>query len=209
MEVYVLPVGGLEENCYIVQSSAKNAVLIDPGDDYEQIVRSLEGYSLTPKMIILTHGHFDHIGAVAKLRERYGIKVYIHENDAELLADIQKNRARYFKLDKSQYVIEADEYVKDGDELSLDELTFKIIHTPGHTQGSICIICGGVMFTGDTLFPGECGRCDMYGGDFTMMLESLQKLKNLEGNYTVLPGHGPSTTLQAERENNQYMNMKA
>lgn len=209
MEVYVLPVGGLQENCYIVESSAKNAVLIDPGDEYEKIVRSVEGYSLTPKMIILTHGHFDHIGAVARLRERYGVKVYIHENDAELLEDVQKNRARYHKLDKSQYVLEADEYVQDGDELTLDELTFKVIHTPGHTQGSICVICGSVMFTGDTLFPGECGRCDMYGGDYNMMLASLQKLKNLEGNYTVLPGHGPSTTLQEERERNEYMNMKA
>ena len=205
MELYVLPVGGLEENCYILTSEKKNAALIDPGDDYEEIVRSLEEYAITPTMIILTHGHFDHIGAVNRLREKYGLVVYGHKDDLELMVDIQKNRARYFKIDKSHYNVEPDKFVEDGDTITLDELTLKIIHTPGHTQGSICVTCGNIMFSGDTLFPSECGRCDMYGGDYDKMLASLQKLRNLEGDYNVLPGHGPATTLQTEREHNQYM----
>lgn len=209
MELYVQPVGGLQTNCYIVASHAKRAAIIDPGDDFAAIVKSLEGYGLTPAMIMLTHGHFDHIGAVNRLREKYQIPAYATREELPLLTDIQRNRARYHRVDKTQYHVEPDRYYSDGDTITMDELTFQIIATPGHTPGGVCIACENLLFTGDTLFPNDCGRCDLPGGDFEVMKRSLQKLKALERDYMVLPGHGPHTTLNQEKAHNPYMTGKA
>lgn len=205
MELYIQPVGALQTNCYFLASEAKNAAVFDPGDDFEEIVSALEDLELTPVMIILTHGHFDHVGAVNRLRAEYDIPVYAHKEEVELLTDLKLNRAIYHKLEGDNYLVQPDHLLEEGDTISLDELTMKVLHTPGHTKGGMCVICGNLLFTGDTLFKGECGRCDLAGGDYPTMLASLKKLAALEGDYNVLPGHGPNSTLQWERENNQYM----
>ncbi len=208
MELYVQPVGGLQTNCYIVASKENRAAIIDPGDDFAALVKSLETYGLAPAMILLTHGHFDHIGAVNQLREKYRIPVYASREELPLLTDIQRNRARYHRVDKAQYNVQPDHFYADGDSIALDELTFEVIATPGHTPGGVCLACENLLFTGDTLFPNDVGRCDMFGGDFPAMKRSMEKLKALKKDYMVLPGHGPHTTLDQEKAQNPYMTGK-
>ncbi|MDF2566807.1 MAG: Zn-dependent hydrolase, including glyoxylase, partial [Oscillospiraceae bacterium] len=160
--------------------------------------------NLTLKVIILTHGHFDHIGAAKELKEQSGAKVMIHEQDAEMLEDNRKNLAVHF--DVYDYVpFKADALLKDGDTIELDELRMEVIHTPGHSKGSITLRFGNVLLAGDTLFKGSAGRTDHYGGDYQSLKKSLARLANLAGDYVVYSGHGPETTLATERRTNPYM----
>ncbi len=205
MNLYVLPVGGLETNCYLLASDEGHAAIIDPGADAPDIIRSLAAYQLTPSFIILTHGHFDHIGAVNALRQQYHIPVYASEKELYLLGDTTRNRARYVKVPQNDHIVTPDLFVKEGDSLPLDELTLHILETPGHSKGGICIRCGDLLFTGDTLFLHDIGYTHFEGGSYADMEQSLRKLRDLPGDYTVLPGHGPHTTLAEERKNNEYI----
>ena len=196
MLVKTLPVGQLETNCYIVSNEdTLECVVVDPGDEANTILNYIEGNKLKCVAILLTHGHFDHVGAVDAVAEETGATVYMHE------LDDAKNSSKYMMR---YYLPESGKYLKDGDELQLAGMTFHIMATPGHTLGGVTIRCEDALFTGDTLFKGSCGRTDLPGGDMNVQLESLRRICALPGDYEVYPGHMDSSTLERERLFNYY-----
>lgn len=206
MRVFKLkPLSVCDTNSYIVVSESNNAVLIDAPADAEYIMEQLDFYGVTLKKIFLTHGHFDHIGAVADLVEKTGCEVYISIFDKSKLNDDNGSVANLFMVrghkNYSGDVILFDE----GDILTLDELEFRVISTPGHTSGSVCFLCEDCLFTGDTLFAKSCGRTDMPDGDSLSMRKSMAKLAALSGDYKVYPGHMYTSTLDAEKRLNPYL----
>lgn len=206
MEFDTLQLGSLSVNCYIIRTGNGNCIAIDIGGDSEKLLQYLKEHNLNLKKIILTHGHCDHIAGVADVQSATGAEVYIHESDADMMTDIQKNLG-YWILMENETFKPVTKYttVKEGDIISQDNYDFKIINTPGHTPGSICVLCGRSIFTGDTLFYLSRGRTDFPGGSDKQMLESLRRLKNLDGNYFIYPGHNMMSQLQFERENNPCM----
>lgn len=199
MKIEAQQVGQLMTNCYIVwDENTKNAAVIDPGDDGAFLAQNLKKKGLNLQYILLTHGHFDHIGGVDELLETCGSqpKVYISEKDMALPSAFGEN----VHLDPSVVT-----FWLHGDTITMDSITFKVMSTPGHTPGSVCLICGDVIFSGDTLFQGSCGRTDFPGGSWKEMAASLKKLYNLPGDYTVFSGHTNSTTLDWERKTNMFM----
>ena len=191
MQVHTLALGAYQTNCYIVQNGER-CFLIDPGYEAARILAFLEEKGLTAEAILLTHGHFDHVGGVKQLAAETGCDVYI-------CAEELKQPLRY--SDGLHYT----HTVEDGDTLELAGLTLQVLHTPGHTPGCVCYLCGDTLFSGDTLFAGTCGRTDLPGGDYKTIMDSLQRLAALEGNLQVLPGHGPASNLDLERRLNPYM----
>lgn len=206
MNLTTIPVGTLGTNCYVLSSSAKNCVVFDPGAQPEKIISGIEASGLEVKYVLLTHGHHDHIGGVRKLIEKFPeAELFIGKNDLEMLTDGKKSYAsiRYEKSD--EFFIEKARTVSDKDEIDLDELKIRVLETPGHTKGGVCYVCENMIFSGDTLFFKNVGRCDLYGGDYGVMKKSLLKLTGLNGDYRVYPGHGEATTLDFERQHNIYI----
>lgn len=201
--IKLAPLSQFATNSYIVSSDKKNAVLIDAPDNADYIVSQLVDNELTLKKILLTHGHIDHIGAVSDLVKQTGCEVYIHNDDLKNLSDCELSLSNYLMIPLKKFNSALS--LKDGDTVVLDELEFKVLSTPGHTSGSVCYICGDVMFSGDTLFYRSIGRTDMTDGDCSEMVKSLEKLKDIEFNYTVYSGHGIPTSLYDEKANNPYM----
>lgn len=199
MLIKTLTVGHLDENCYIVTNEATlECVCIDPGDESNTIMDYLEDNRLVCKAIMLTHGHFDHVGAVLSVMEETGATVYMS----------MKDDMRVTKAPQLTFALpEGGKYFEDGQIIEAAGLKFFILATPGHTPGSVTIICEDAMFTGDTLFRGSCGRTDLPGGDPREELFSLRKLCMLEGDFEVYPGHLESTTLERERAYNHYCRM--
>lgn len=191
-------------NSYIVAGEQGNAVLIDAPDDADYILSELQARKLTLKKILLTHGHFDHIGAVSELADLTGCEVYVHEADISKLTDVNGSLVTHFGLNEFNEYKNAKGF-KDGDIINMDELEFKVIHTPGHTSGSVCFAIGDDMFTGDTLFARSIGRTDMPDGNISLMMNSLKKLASFNKNYNVYPGHMSATTLEYEKKYNPYM----
>lgn len=191
-------------NSYIVAGEQGNAVLIDAPDDADYILSELQARNLTLKKILLTHGHFDHIGAVSELANLTGCEVYVHEADISKLTDVNGSLVTHFRLNEFNEYKNANAF-KDGDIINMDELEFKVIHTPGHTSGSVCFAIGDDMFTGDTLFARSIGRTDMPDGNIALMINSLKKLASFNKNYNVYPGHMSATTLEYEKKYNPYM----
>lgn len=193
MKIMSLELGSYGTNCYIVyDENTKNAAVIDPGAEADYIMKYVEKEGLSVKLILLTHGHFDHTGAVDELRSLTGAEVRVHEKDY---------KDRLGNIDMSAYA----NYFGEGDDIKLDSLSFKVLNTPGHTPGSCVFLIDGVMLSGDTLFAGSCGRTDFPGGSWEQMMESLKRLSQLDGDYSVLPGHMGATTLSRERITNPYM----
>ena len=197
----VLPLGRLETNCYLLRCGEESLV-VDPGDEAEYIIRTLEQEGMRPSLVLLTHGHFDHIGAAVQLRERYGSTVVIGAGDVELLSDPQKSLA--LEQD-ARYVVSPDRTVGEGDSVSCGSSAFTVLETPGHTRGGVCYLGEGMLFCGDTLFYGSCGRTDFYGGNLSDMRRSLQRLSALPPETKVLPGHGPQSTIGREVKSNLTM----
>jgi hydroxyacylglutathione hydrolase len=194
MKIAVMQLGSYGTNCYIVwDETTKNAAVIDPGDQSAQVQQALDKEGLHLQMILLTHAHFDHIGAVEALQQASGCKVYVHRAEETL------------PLEMTGVPLHPTDYYEDGDTVSLDSITFRVLHTPGHTPGSVCLIADDVMFSGDTLFAGSCGRTDFPGSSWMQMESSLRRLHDLPGDYTVLPGHMGSSTLDRERKANFFM----
>ena len=193
MELKTFPIGSLQTNCYMVwEDGSDTCILIDPGYEPELLLEQVRLQRKTLEAILLTHGHFDHVGGVKQIAAETGCKVYI-------CAEELKQPLRY--SDGLHYT----HTVAEGDVLHLAGLTLQVLHTPGHTPGCVCYLCGDTLFSGDTLFAGTCGRTDLPGGDFKAIQASLQRLAALEGDLKVLPGHGMASSLDIERRYNPYM----
>ncbi len=193
-----LTVGSMFSNCYLLgDKNSKEGAVIDPGDDYEKIKERIDKHNLQIKFIINTHGHIDHIGA----NKRFAAPVRIHREDASFLADPAKNLSLFFgsPFSSSGEV----QILEDDDRLSIGEIKLKVIHTPGHTPGGICLYYadGSCIFTGDTLFAEGLGRTDFpYASEDTLLKSIKERLLTLPGETVVYPGHGPSSTIGRERE---------
>ncbi len=200
-----MTVGSYLSNCYIVGSyETKEAAIIDPGAQFEKIDNKLKELRLTPKIIILTHAHGDHIGAVKDFIEMYGTKVYIHEEDAEMLKDPEKNFSK--GITGKGISITPDVELKDGDIIELGDLKLEIIHTPGHTRGGICIKVENIMMTGDTLFNSSIGRTDFPGGSFDDIITSIrEKIFKYDDETIVYPGHNSPSTIKLEKMGNPFL----
>ncbi|MCD6185865.1 MAG: MBL fold metallo-hydrolase [Deltaproteobacteria bacterium] len=199
-----LTVGPIMANCYIVGcEETGEAVVIDPGAEADIILLSLAESKLKVKYIINTHGHFDHVGANKRLKEATGADILIHPLDAPMLADLAENAAAWgLTSDNSP---PPDRTVEDGDTVSFGNITFKIIHTPGHSPGGISIYSDGCVFVGDTLFAGSIGRTDFPGGSHETLIASIRnKLFVLEDDVKVYPGHMGMTTIGQERRYNPF-----
>ena len=193
-------VAPLMTNCYLLgDEEAGVCAVVDPGGSLELVVQMIEKSGLTPAMILLTHGHYDHVRAVPGLLEKYpGLPVYIHEKEL-CEADDWKKRWWLPHQGANQRTY------GEGDTLSMGQYTFRVLHTPGHSAGSVVLLVEDLMLAGDTLFAGSCGRWDLASGSEEDIMDSLARLAKLEGEYKVLPGHGGATLLSREQEYNSYM----
>ncbi len=207
MKIFTIPVGLIRTNCYLVQNGKKEAALIDPGAQPDKILRYLKAEGLSLKMILLTHGHFDHIGGVDGIIKEYDVPVYIHPQDEEMTKTPSQNASAEFG--GPGITCCTSRIYGEGDEILFDDIIFRVLHTPGHTQGSVCLLAEdgeeSVLFTGDTVFAGSVGRTDLYGGSFPQIAASARRIAALPKNYRLLPGHGEATTLDYEREQNPYL----
>ncbi len=205
MKVLKFSVGVMMTNCYfIVDEQSAACAVVDPGDDADKLLEKLKDKGLRVACILLTHGHFDHIMATPALHAATGAPIYLHEADAELYADNDKNCMRRFAgVDLPMPI--PTRLLKEGDRIPLGNGSITVLHTPGHTPGSVCYLAEDNLLTGDTLLYGTCGRSDLYGGDYRKLLASLKRLCKLEKNYRIFPGHGTSTHLFHEIENNIYL----
>lgn len=198
-----LTVGPLQENCYIIYNKENECVIIDPGYESQRIIDTIEKEELKPLYILLTHGHIDHIGAVKDLKDKYGISVYIHNKDKDMLEKPNKNSASLYGM--SVNGAKADYFVKEGNDIKFSDDSFKVIETPGHTGGGVCYKLDNILFSGDTLFLGSIGRYDFPESSGLDLMNSLKKLTLLDKNTIVLPGHGPETSIEYELNYNPYI----
>lgn len=193
-----ITVGVMGTNCYLVGGS--QLAVIDPGADVDAIMRAVG--DRTVKMVLLTHGHFDHIGAVTQLTARTGAPVYIETHDVPMIEDASLNLSQNMGRPIYPFPVNA---LFDGDTLSLERCRLRVLHTPGHTPGSCCYLGNGAAFVGDLIFPGTIGRTDFPGGDYAAEIASVQKLLNSVPEGTVLcPGHDARTTAGEEKRTNPY-----
>ncbi|WP_241384643.1 MBL fold metallo-hydrolase [Rhodococcus sp. CH91] len=220
MLVTGFPAGMFQTNCYILaQENAKECVVVDPGQDAaEPLVEFLTGSDLTPRAVLLTHGHLDHMWSAQPVADRFGIPVYIHPDDRMMLTDPLQGMGSSLApfLDGVEFV-EPQQVVEfgDGDEIEHAGIAFVVDHTPGHTRGSVVLRTRtttpdgtelNVALTGDTLFQGSVGRTDLPGGDHAQLLESIaRKLLVLDDSTNILPGHGGSSTIGQERASNPFL----
>ncbi len=198
MTIHTLPLGFLQANCYVVSQGHK-CIAIDPGAEASKLLSFLSEKGLELEAVLLTHGHFDHVGAAEEVVMSTGSQLWMHERDFSYGPEDQQ----MFPLSNCDRL--NIHFFEDGEVLQFAGLDISILETPGHTWGSVCICIEDKLFAGDTLFAGSIGRTDLAGGDIRWMQKSLQRLKNLETNYTVYPGHGPKTTLDREKRVNPYM----
>jgi glyoxylase-like metal-dependent hydrolase (beta-lactamase superfamily II) len=205
MKILTFILGVMQTNCYfLIDEETGETAVVDPAASADKIAEKIKERGLTLKYIVLTHAHFDHIMALEELRGLTHAPVYIHADDAEALLHPEQTYMDQFGGVNTP-CSPADFLLNDGDILILGQTKIKIIHTPGHTMGSICLIADENIISGDTLFRGDIGRYDLYGGDYSQLLQSLRILAALDGDYKVYPGHGSSTRLSYEREHNIYL----
>lgn len=203
MKIETFCVGMVRTNCYLVyDEESHNAFLIDPGDSAEQILNRISELSLYLRYIVLTHGHFDHVLAVPQILQKTNAKLIASKH--EDIGDAEACGFNTFRQSRFTPLV-ADYVVGDKDILQVGNMKLQFMETPGHTTGSMCILVDDTIFTGDTLFAGSCGRCDLPGGSFELMLKSLKKLSELPGEYQILPGHEGRSTLLHEKRSNPYM----
>lgn len=197
MQVFRIFVGALRENCYIVSNAKNNTLVVDPGTEADLIFNKLVQNNLTLETILLTHGHYDHIGAINELTAKTNCKtIYVGKEDIELLTDNEKSMAATVNQDA---VFLEDKILKVAEgTFKLEDLDVEVIKTPGHTKGSVCYLINGILFSGDTLFRNGVGRTDFWGGSSTELEKSLKKLSKLPKDTIVCPGHGLKTRIGDE-----------
>ncbi|MFO7884097.1 MAG: MBL fold metallo-hydrolase [Desulfobacteraceae bacterium] len=205
MIIKSLEVGPIMANCYILGcEDTGEAAVIDPGDEADRILIKLSEARLKVKYLINTHGHFDHVAANKRMKEITDADLLIHPEDAPMLAELNK-AASSFGL-SAENSPDADRHINDGDEISFGSITLKVIHTPGHSRGGICLYTPGYLFVGDTLFAGSIGRTDLPGGSYDTLIASIkEKLLVFDDNTIVYPGHGPETTIGREKKINPFL----
>ncbi len=202
MKIKILPIGTIQTNCYVVSDDNGTCAIIDCDGNPRPLFDYIEENKLNPTHILLTHGHDDHIGAVEMVKEKYGCTLVAAKAEATLLADPCLNLSAMMSGSVALY---PDVLLEDGDDVKVGDLEFSAMLTPGHTAGSLCYIIKDQIFSGDTLFQSSCGRTDLPTGDWGTIMKSLARLRDLSGDYTVYPGHGPYTSLEVERRSNPYM----
>ncbi len=204
MIVKKLVVGSFASNCYVVGSeSTKEGMVVDPGDEAGQILKTVTDSGLDIKFIVVTHSHIDHIGAVSEVKKATGAEVCIHSAAAPVL---QMEHVSTAVGSFYQTPLTPDRLLKDGDNIDIGDLCFLVLHTPGHGLGCICLLGQGVVFSGDTLFNYGIGRYDLPGGSYSQLMDSLNaKLMVLPDDTIVYPGHGPETTIGTERRGNPFL----
>ncbi|MFO7709112.1 MAG: MBL fold metallo-hydrolase [Desulfobacterales bacterium] len=209
MIIKTLTVGPIMANCFIVGcEQTRAAAVIDPGDEADRILLSLAEDRLTVTQIINTHGHFDHVGANARLKTATGAPISVHGLDAPMLSQLSRMAAMWGMSAEDSPV--PDRLIEEGDRIAAGTITFRVIHTPGHTPGGVSLLADGHLFVGDTLFAGSVGRTDFPGGDFETLKASIQqKLFVLDDALHVHTGHGPDTTIGEEKRHNPFVGIGA
>lgn len=194
LQVHALTLGAYQTNCYIIHDkNSASCCVIDPGYEADTIADKLTELGLSLEAILLTHGHFDHVGAVRDLAADTGCQVWLCANDLNMPAQLTAGQLYYTNT------------YAEGTTVHLAGLDITVLHTPGHTPGSVCLLVEDTLFSGDTLFAGSCGRTDLPGGSWEQMCASLKRLAGIEANLWILPGHGESTMLASEKKYNPYL----
>jgi hydroxyacylglutathione hydrolase len=207
-KIHALMVGRLQTNCYIIQSRAE-AIVVDPGDESERILRFIKDINTTPTRIIATHTHFDHVLGVDGVRKATKAPFLIHPDDLKMLQSMQ-SRVRQIMGFEVPPPPKVDGYLKDGDLLRVGDETIRVLHTPGHSPGSISLAGEGYVLTGDALFNQSIGRTDLPGGDLKTLINSIrERLFKLDDENIVYPGHGPETTIGDEKLANPFVGKAA
>lgn len=203
-----LPLGPIQTNCYLFSNDEKECLVIDPGGDANKLISILQQQHLKPVAILLTHAHFDHIGAVDEIRNEWKIPVYVHKNEKDWLTNPSLNASQNF-MGGAVTVSEADELIKSEGTLTIGSFSLEVYETPGHSPGSVSYysVEAGLVFSGDALFAGSIGRTDLLDGNHDQLIKSIQdKLLTLPEDTLVLSGHGPETSIEAEMERNPFLN---
>jgi glyoxylase-like metal-dependent hydrolase (beta-lactamase superfamily II) len=202
LEIRCVEVGMFQGNCYLVKcNKAGHGVIIDPGDEPDRIRQEVRNMKLEPEAILLTHGHIDHANAAGALRKAFRCRVVCHPSDSEMLSGEEPT---LWGLQRNPCTV--DQEIADGETIAVGDQRFKVIHTPGHTKGSVCYMVDSILFSGDTLFSGSIGRTDLPGGSDREMSRTLKtRIATLDVNTVVHPGHGPSTTIEHEKQSNPFL----
>lgn len=202
LKIKKMILGQMAANCYIIENGNKS-IVIDPGENSIELINYIESLGIRIQFILLTHGHFDHIGAVDDLVNKYNCQVFIHENDYNIFYDDSLNLSSYYKPLRLKSKV-----IKVKDHLQIDRFKISFINLPGHTKGSCFIVFDdyNIAFSGDVLFKGSIGRYDFPTSSITDTRESIKKMYNMKINYTIYPGHGENTTLNNEKLNNPFFN---
>ncbi|WP_160721671.1 MBL fold metallo-hydrolase [Bacillus sp. USDA818B3_A] len=204
-----IPLGPLQTNCYLVENPDKTCLIIDPGEEGNKLINLMTQRKLKPLAMLLTHAHFDHIGAVDMVRETYNIPVYLHKQEEKWLSDPRLNGSQLFMQMEPITAKPAEHIIRNEEEMKIGDFSFRIFHTPGHSPGSISYYFAKneVVISGDALFQGSIGRTDLPGGNSAQLLKSIHdKLLCLPEETYVLPGHGPVTTIGEEMDSNPFLN---
>ena len=206
MHIHTIPVGPFQMNCYILaDGQTDNCLIIDPGDEPERLITFIEENGYRPQRIINTHAHIDHARRVADIQKHFDIPYYLGQEDLPLLNTLT-DQGRMFGLDTSEPP-QITGFLKDGERFPLGSLSLSLLHTPGHSPGSFCVYTPGHVFVGDVLFRDSIGRTDLYAGNLETLLRSIrEKLFILPDDTVVYPGHGPTTTIGYEKQNNPFLN---
>lgn len=208
MRIETFTLGPLQTNCYLItEDTGKRAFVVDPGMGPKRLIERIRERGLTIEAIVLTHAHFDHMAGVEDMRQAFGCPVYLHDEEADWLEDARKNgSARWSDVTAPLTTAPAEFALSDGQKLELIGHTFQVMHTPGHSPGSVSLLCDGHLISGDVLFKLSIGRTDLPGGKERDLFDSIRmKLYKLDPAVRVYPGHGPQTTIGFEMANNPYV----
>ena len=200
--IHTLPLGAYQTNTYIAyEHGSKSCVIIDPGYEASVILDKVSQLGLTVDAILLTHGHFDHVGAVLQIQKATACPIWMSQSDYSPA----RHPLRSMMYPLADTTAAEIHFCEEGEVIQGGGLAFHTLETPGHTWGSVCYLCGDALFSGDTLFAGSCGRTDLPGGDWATITKSLRRLKEIEADLRVFPGHGESSTLADEKKYNPYL----